>query len=352
MTCLFFCCILLYMARDTRSISNICPHCFSTLDKYGFCLRCRKRAVNVDGSRLTLHPKTLLQNRYLLGNPLGVGGFGITYLAWDMETSEKVALKEFFPKGYTTRVPFSPQVTVLNATYAPAFNHWLSAFIDEAQVLTKIAHMHGVVKIQDFFTANNTAYIVMEYLDGISLRQYLIARGGRIPVKETLNIMRPVLESLLVLHQYGIIHKDISPANIQIVKNRIVKLIDFGAASIYNMNVAKPYIVLKHGFSPVELYATAQPQGPWSDVYQIGATIYNCLTGIIPPPAPVRRQGDTLMKPSAYGVVIPAVQENCLMKSLNVQAKDRYDNIGAFIQMLYGEFLPPPIPNVTVAKNK
>lgn len=336
------------MARDTRNIANICPNCFSTLDKYGFCLRCRKRGVTVDGSRLTLRPKTLLQGRYLLGNPLGVGGFGITYLGYDMETSEKVAIKEFFPKGYTTRVPFSMQVTVLNPSYEPAFNHWLAAFIDEAQVLTSIAHMHGVVKIQDFFTANGTAYIVMEYLDGISLRQYLTARGGRIPIRETLGIMRPVLESLIVLHQYGIIHKDISPANIQIVKNKIVKLIDFGAASIYNMNVAKPYIVLKHGFSPVELYSTNMPQGPWSDVYEIGATIYNCLTGAVPLPAPARAANDTLLRPSAYGIPIPAVQENSLMKSINVAANERYNNIGEFIQMMYGEFLPPPIPKTAV----
>lgn len=328
------------MNPDKRDIRTICPNCFSTIDKSGFCFRCRKRANTVAASQLTLPPKTILKERYLIGNPLGSGGFGITYLGWDMHNSVKVAVKEFFPKGYTTRIPLSNKVTVLRQTYAAAFKHWLAAFIQEAQILTSINHLHGVVKILDFFQANNTAYIVMDYLEGISLRKYVTARGGRIPIRETLSIMRPVLDSLLVLHQYGVIHKDISPENIQIVQNKYVKLIDFGAASIFNMNIQKPFIVLKKGFSPVELYSSQFRQGPWSDIYEAGATIYNCLTGVIPQEAPARYRQDALYRPSAYGIRLPAVQENSIMKSMAVFPEKRYDNIGEFIQMLYGEFMP------------
>lgn len=211
------------MQKDRRNINTICPHCFTTLNKYGFCPNCRRRGVVGQTSPLVLPPRTVLQKRYMLGDMLGMGGFGITYLAWDLETSTRLAIKEFFPKGYATRVPCSARVTVMNESHLPAFNHWLAAFIDEAQVLTSIAHLPGVVEIADFFISNNTAYIAMEYLDGISLRQYLTLRGGKLPLKETLRIMRPMLESLLTLHQYGVIHKDISPENIEIVQNREVK---------------------------------------------------------------------------------------------------------------------------------
>ncbi len=334
--------IIYGMERDTRHISAICPYCFHTLNNFGFCPNCRRSGA-AQSAPDALPMRTLLHGRYLLGNVLGKGGFGITYNAWDSQTSSRVALKEFFPSGYVTRAPRQTGVAMLKAEYGGAFTHWLNAFIDEAKVLSNIAHLAGVVKIKNFFTENNTAYIAMEFLDGISLRQYLSARGGKLPLNETLHIMRPVLEALLTLHQYGVIHKDISPENIQIVQNREVKLIDFGAASIYNRSVQKPYIILKHGFSPIELYRTDLKQGPWSDIYQAGATIYNCLTGIIPPPAPNRIPIDKLVPPSAYGIHIPVVRENALMKAMRVNAKERYTNMGEFIQMIYGEFMPPPL---------
>lgn len=282
--------------------------------------------------------RTVLKEQYFIGKPLGMGGFGITYLGWDLLNSVKVAVKEFFPKGYATRVPMSNRVTVMQPAFAASFKRWLAAFIKETQMLTSIRQIHGVVRILDFFQSNDTAYIVMEYLEGTSLRNYLNARGGRISVRETLAIMRPVLDSLLVLHQYGVIHKDISPENIQIVQNKYVKLIDFGAASIYKENENKPYFVLKKGFSPIELYTNRLKQGPWSDIYEVGATIYNCLTGLIPPESTARLTKDTLVRPSAYGLQIPVARENSLMKSLQIRPENRYDNIGAFTQMLYGEF--------------
>ena len=326
------------MNPDRRDIRTICPNCFSTLDKSGFCFRCRKRLGALSSPQLALQPRTILKERYMVGRPLGMGGFGMTYLAWDRYTSTKVAVKEFFPKGYTTRIPMTDKVTVLQQTYAASFKQWLAAFIQETQMLTNIHRMPGVVRILDFFQANNTAYIVMEYLEGVSLRNYMIARGGRLSINETLSIMRPVLDSLSVLHQYGVIHKDISPENIQIVQNKFVKLIDFGAASFNNQDIKKPYFVLKKGFSPIELYSTQIKQGPWSDIYEVGATIYNCLTGVIPPEAPQRMQRDLLYKPSAYGVSIPVARENSLMKSLQRMPEQRYSNVGDFIQMLYGAF--------------
>ncbi len=325
-----------------RDPQMICLHCFGTLDpRTRICMTCHKRAQEDSiVAPYALPPRTLLGGRYLIGMPLGRGGFGITYKAYDTVTHTRVAVKEFFPKGYTKRLQHSLAVDVTDQKTAKIFNYWLTAFIQEAKVLTSIKHMEGIVCIYDFFLTNNTAYIVMEYLDGMSLHRFISGRGERLHINETLNIMRPVLETLLLLHQHGIIHKDISPENIQIVNNRTIKLIDFGAASIYTQRVSKPFFVLKKGYSPIELYSQNGVQGPWTDIYEVGATIYTCLVGNPPPEATVRMQRDTLVPPSALNVKIQPVREKILLKALAINPKDRHSNIGDFQQMFYGEFMP------------
>lgn len=327
------------MQIERRNVNSICPNCFGTLDRRGHCPNCAGAAAQ-DRYSLALPLGMVLNGRYLIGQVLGVGGFGITYRAWDMKTSACVAVKEFFPKGYATRLAGTYGAGVTEQKYVYQFSHWMSAFVQEAQILTSIKTMHGIVKLLGFFQQNNTAYIVMEYLEGVSLRQYLNLRGKRIPLKEALNIMRPVLDSLFMLHQHGIIHKDISPENIIVVKNKYIKLIDFGAASIFADNSAKPYVVLKSGYSPAELYTQGSPQGPWSDVYEAAATIYTCITGSVPPSAPMRQKADNIIRPSRFGIKIPLVVENCLLRALAINPSARFNNMGAFIQTLYGEFLP------------
>ena len=290
-----------------------------------------------------LRPRTLLAGRYLISKPLGRGGFGITYKAYDMALRRRVAIKEFFPRGYTGRIPGTIAVGVTDQNNAKVFNYWLQAFIQEAKVLTSIKSMEGIVSIYDFFLSNNTAYIIMEFLDGVSLHRFISGRGERLHLNETLNIMRPVLDTLLLLHQHGIIHKDISPENIQIVNNRTIKLIDLGAASIYNENVQKPFFVLKKGYSPIELYSQNGSQGPWTDIYEIGATIYTCLVGTPPPESTARAQKDTLVPPSALNIKIQPIREKVLLKALAINPKDRYTDIGAFREMLYGDFMPGQI---------
>lgn len=326
--------------QDTRDIRTICLNCFATLDpRTHICPRCGKLAEDRSHEE-ALQPRTMLSGRYVIGMPLGRGGFGITYKAYDLYTSSCVAVKEFFPKGYTKRLRNTGIVEIGNSENAKVFNYWLTAFIQEAKVLTSIKHLDGIVNIFDFFLTNNTAYIVMEYLNGMSLHRFINGRGGRLHMTETLNIMRPVIETLLRLHQHGVIHKDISPENIQIVDNRMIKLIDFGAASIYTQNVQKPFFVLKKGFSPIELYTKGGSQGPWTDIYELGATIYTCLVGNPPPEATERRLNDKIVLPSALGVKIQPVREKSLLKALSVYPKDRYSNIAAFQQMFYGEFMP------------
>lgn len=326
------------MQNDTRNKNTICPNCFNTLKWSGFCPYCNTHQSQIKNPANALGVKTVVNNRYLIGRVLGAGGFGITYMGWDLVKLRKVTVKEFYPRGYTKRLMLPANHVSPKSGFEPNFRHWLSAFIKEAQLLARIKNLHGVIKMKDFFLLNNTAYIVADYMDGYSLREYINMRGGKLNMRHTLNILRPVFDSLQVLHSYGIIHKDISAENILVVEDRYVKLIDFGAAALYRDNIAKPYIVLKNGYSPIELYNPNKfgMQGPEVDVYQLGATVFNAITGHSPPDAQQRFNRDTLRRPSSYGARVLPIVENAIIKALAVLPSRRYQTIKEFSDVLYG----------------
>ena len=323
------------MAR-IRTSKNVCLFCFGTLDNNRVCLSCHKRADDSPAPPHHLPQRTMLSDRYLIYKSLGEGGFGITYLAWDVSCGLKVAIKEYYPSGYVNRVPRSNQVIINAKQNQAASNRGLKRFIDEAKTLAKIKNLPGIVSVRDFFSANGTAYIVMEYLDGISLKKYLQRKGGKVPCDEILTILRPVMDSLVSVHKLGLIHRDISPDNIIITKNNEVKLIDFGAAKQSNLDGKSLSIVLKQGFAPEEQYRAHGEQGPWTDIYALGVTIYYAVTGALPPESIQRLYKDTIMRPSEKGAVISPTQESALMKSLAVYARHRYQDVTQMITGLYG----------------
>ena len=319
----------------TRTIKNVCLHCFSDLDANRVCTRCFRHADDTPSPLHHLPQRTVLNGKYLIGKALGEGGFGITYLAWDLDVGVKVAVKEYFPSGYVNRMPKSNNVIINAKQHQSASNRGLKRFIEEAKNLAKIKNLSGIVNVRDFFSANGTAYIVMEFLDGISLKKYLQRKGGKITCDEILNIIRPVMDSLVRVHETGLIHRDISPDNIIITKYNEVKLIDFGAAKQSNLDGKSLSIVLKQGFAPEEQYRTHGEQGPWTDVYALGATIYFCLTGQLPVESIQRMVKDTIKRPSELGAVITSGQENALMKSLAVYKRNRYENVQQMMNGLY-----------------
>ncbi len=318
-----------------RTNKNVCLYCFGDLDKDRVCTKCRKRADDTPSPPHHIPQRTVLNGKYLLGKALGEGGFGITYLAWDLTSGVKIAIKEYFPSGFVTRVPKSNNVIINSKQNQSASNRGLKRFIDEAKNLAKIKNLSGIVNVRDFFSANGTAYIVMEFLDGISLKKYMQRKGGKITADEILGIMRPVMDSLIEVHNLGLIHRDISPDNIIITKYNEVKLIDFGAAKQSNLDGKSLSIVLKQGFAPEEQYRTHGEQGPWTDVYALGVTIYYCITGQLPPESIQRMYKDTIVRPSELGATISSGQEAALMKSLAVYAKSRYQNVSQMISGLY-----------------
>ncbi len=319
-----------------RTNKNICMHCFGTLDAQRVCLSCHKKADDTPSPPHHLPQRTILAEKYLIDKALGEGGFGITYLAWDLSRGMKVAVKEYFPSGYVNRMPRSNQVIINSRQNQAASNRGLKRFIDEAKTLAKVKNLPGIVSVRDFFSANGTAYIVMEYLDGVSLKKYIARKGGKLSCDEVLTILRPVLDSLVSVHRQGLIHRDISPDNIIITKNNEVKLIDFGAAKQSNLDGKSLSIVLKQGFAPEEQYRTHGEQGPWTDIYAMGVTIYYAITGSLPPESIQRMYKDTIVRPSEKGAVISPTQESALMKSLAVFAKHRYQDVTQMINGLYG----------------
>lgn len=347
------------MAR-IRTNKNICLYCFGNLDGNRVCTDCHRKADDTPSPPHHLPQRTVLgtQNKYLIGKALGEGGFGITYVAWDLQQGIKVAIKEYFPSGYVTRVAASNQVIINSKQNQAASNRGLKRFVEEARALAKIKNLAGVVNVRDFFSANGTAYIVMEFLDGVSLKKYLQRKGGKISADEVLTIMRPVMDSLTQVHKIGLIHRDISPDNILITKFNEVKLIDFGAAKYSNPDGKSMSIVLKQGFAPPEQYDTHGEQGPWTDVYALGVTIYYSITGQLPPESIRLMMGkETVKRPSELGIDIDAGVENALMKCLAVDIKKRYQDVQSMINGLYNPRAPrkavsAPTMSVSTAPKK
>lgn len=286
-----------------------------------------------------LRQDTELNGRYEIKSILGEGGFGITYYGVDSLFGKSVAIKEYFPQGLVTRNnELTNDITVTYAKQDEAYAAGKRRFISEARVMAKFNKDQGIVGVTDFFESNNTAYIVMEYLDGITLKEYL--KGNkRIPVEELLELLAPLLESLDDLHRSGLIHRDISPDNIMVLRNGGVKLMDFGAARDYTEFGEKSLsIVLKPGYAPAEQYQSRGVQGPWTDIYALCATMYKCITGETPEDSIQRVMEDELKKPSEFGIAISPQIEKTILKGMSVSPKERYQNLGEFCQDLYREY--------------
>lgn len=317
-----------------RSEHDVCLYCFGTLNEDRVCMTCGRRADDKPALPNQLARRTILAKRYLIDKAIGEGGFGITYSAWDLTDGRHVAIKEYYPSGYVSRDTRNGAVVIGNKKNHAATNRGLKRFIDEAQNLARVSDHSGVVAVLDFFSANNTAYIVMEFLDGISLKKY-VRRKGKLDEETVLTILKPVVYSLREVHAAGLIHRDISPDNILITKNGEVKLIDFGAAEQTNPDGRSVSIVLKQGYAPEEQYRLRGEQGPWTDIYALGVTIYYCLTAQLPPESIQRMYDDTIVPPSKLGAKVSPATEAALMRAMAVFAADRFKNMDELIAALY-----------------
>ena len=300
-----------------------------------------------------LRKGTRLIGRYTIEGVLGQGGFGITYLGMDELHEKPVAIKEFFPQGIVTRnIEYQDTVTVTFVGEKDNYEKGKERFLKEARTMAKFSKDEGIVKALDFFEINNTAYIVMEYLEGVTLKQYL-RENKRIDAEDLVELLVPLIESLDEIHSQGLIHRDISPDNIMVLPDGRIKLMDFGAARDYTEFGEKSLsIVLKPGYAPPEQYQTHGIQGPWTDIYALCATMYKCITGENPPDAIERVMDDHLKKISAFGIpVLPQIEE-AIIKGMSVAANDRYQNVGDFCEDLYGGYEENSVPEAEESQSQ
>ena len=320
---------------------SLCFNCFREKPNDGFCPFC---GYNDDMDRdtypLALPHGAVLAGRYIVGRVLGQGGFGITYIAQDYYTKKNVAIKEFFPDTLATRTR-SSTVTPYSGDRSEAFAYGKECFLEEAETLSQFIGNPNIVRIYSYFEENGTAYFAMEYIIGITLMTYLKNNGGKISFNEAKTIFNPIMNALSDVHGKGIIHRDLSPDNIFITQDGMVKLIDFGAARYSLGDRSRSLdVVLKHGYAPKEQYTRRGKQGPFTDVYSLGATIYKSLTGYVPPDSIDRMEDDSLQIPSSIGVAIPLRAEEALLKALSVMASERFQNIRGFQNAIFGGSVP------------
>ncbi|MBK1646912.1 hypothetical protein CKO25_20250 [Thiocapsa imhoffii] len=303
---------------------SACPHCFGDLTSTP-CPHCGWRP-GVDNPAPALALGTLLDGRHRIGRVLGHGGFGITYLAWDENLHLRLAIKEYLPRDCATRAPDGVSLAVYSGQAGEQFAYGLDRFLEEARALARFDQHPGIVTVKSFFRAHGTGYCVMDYVEGLTLKQYLERQpGGRIPVEQAWRLLAPVMDALRAVHQAGLLHRDLSPDNIYITGQGRVKLLDFGAARFAAGEHSRSLsIILKPGYAPEEQYRTRGKQGPWTDVYGLAATLYRAITGTVPPEALDRLDKDELVAPSQLGIVISSDQERVLLKALAVRAAARY----------------------------
>ena len=299
-----------------------CIGCMKLLDADGKCPHCGFLQAGYEPIPRCLRPGTYLKDRYMLGRVLGEGSFGISYIAWDCLLDTVVAIKEYFPASLVSRHVSEDgdrNVYIYEKAEKQKYQESLEKYLGEAKSLSAFYDLDGIVSVRDFFYENNTAYIIMGYVDGVSVKEY-VEKNGPIEGEKLLNMLEPVICSLMKVHQTGVLHRDISPDNILLTRDERLVLIDFGAARRENINMTRSMtVVFKRGFSPEEQYRTRGRQGAWTDVYALCATVYYALTGKTPDESIQRMLEDdmpSLMDMSELSLGLP--QKKALMKGLTV----------------------------------
>ncbi len=334
-------------------MEQYCYNCMSLVGQDStFCRYCGKNLrESSDMSPYQLKPGTVLQNRYLIGSVLGEGGFGITYIGLDKVLAKRVAVKEFYPAGAAHRASVVSGDVIITRGKEPMYRRGVERFVQEARSLAAFSSEDGIVDVLDTFQANNTAYIVMEYLEGNTLKALLKTKGV-FDASDLIKLMEPVMKSLSVMHRTGFIHRDISPDNIMLTNNGKLKLMDFGSARYFLNQDSELSVMLKQGYAPVEQYSSRSQQGPYTDVYALCATIYTCITGTVPANSLDRSRYDTLVPPSAKGVRISPVHEKALLHGLQPNAAVRCPDMETLMREFNGTIDPNLTQNAEDEINK
>lgn len=282
-----------------------------------------------------LPSETFLNGKYRIIGVLSEGGSGITYKGWDTSKNKYVAVKEYFPNGFASR--FSLEDYTVVPTYGYREEYFLKRkdkFLEEVRTIARLDDINNIVKVLDFFEENETAYIVMEFLDGITLNDY-VEKDGPFESEKLIALMLPLLDSLGRMHALGIIHRDISPENIMYMHDGTLKLYDFGDARDFsaddNKNIS---FILKPGYTPLEQYTGNEKQGPWTDIYAFCSTVYYCVTGIVPADSMSRAIKDEVCFLSDINTSVPDYIAYSVCKGMSMKCEQRFQTVAELISAL------------------
>ncbi len=294
--------------------------------------------------------KILQNGKYRIEKKLSQGGFGITYLAYYNDMQTQVAIKECFLSGCCVRQTDNNSITLQSLTFQD-YRDFITKFKQEAQTLFQFRTHHNIVHVIDVFEENNTAYYVMDYLEGETLAQ-LIKRKGKLSYEEAMNFIGQLCDATEGAHSKGIIHRDIKPDNIMITTDNKAVLIDFGTAKeLIQCKTRSTQAILTPGYAPEEQYSTKREKGKYTDIYAIGATLYYCLTGEVPTES-IDRRSIIMPEPKMLNTAIPNNVNRAILKAMELNHTDRYQTVDAFLSdMLKTDDSPTPQPTEDISQN-
>ena len=303
-----------YCMEDMRQSVDVCPRCRRSL----------RRTAGEQKPYALPCGSTLRGGKYLIGRVLGEGGFGLTYMGYDQVLQLRVCIKEYFPAHLARRA-------AANSTFVQWRDEVTSSdkrasFLREARNAVQLRNLDAVVKVWDVFDENGTSYIVMSFIEGSTLKDYLKRSQTKLDYYECVKLLDPVMGALEEIHKLDIIHRDISPDNLMLQPDGKLILLDLGAAKKMTPSGTKESErVAKKGFSPPEQYIEKGRIGPWTDVYALAATIYFCVTGVVPP-AVMDKKTLAELDMKAFPKRAAAV----MRKALAARPEDRYRSMAEF----------------------
>lgn len=320
--------------------AKICVGCFSPRREGPICRDCGFRYDGYERSELLeLSPGTILNDLYFIGSVLGSGNFGITYRGYNSKLQLKLAVKEYYPRHLAVRNRDGAALDLLRKQSQEEYRKGLDDFLAEARTVAQLGEHPNIISVKDFFEMNNTAYMVMALVKGVSVSGYLAKHDGKMDFKTAEKIFPPIMEALKAAHNINLLHRDISPDNIFITDTGEAKLLDFGSARkvMENREDSPEYTTLvKHGYSPLEQYSKKAKQGPQADIYALAATIYHVLTGQMPPAATDRAQGTKLPHLEDLYINMPGYASEAVMKALSMHPDDRFSTVEEFRSAFLG----------------
>lgn len=338
-------------------VEDYCLYCCHKKGRKEGCDICGPEALGkaFESSHIHLSPGSILENKYLIGRVLGVGGYGITYLGVDFTLNRRVAVKEFMPKELVSRTGDSANVIPFSEKAANDFQFCIQKFNEEGRVLAQFSKNPNIVSVLDFFQSNNTAYIVMEYIEGVRLNQYLDSAEIRMTEEDVLLWSSQIMDGLKAIHNKGILHRDIKPENIYLGHDGVAKIIDFGATrravGELSGDVSK---TVSDGYSPIEQYSLNAVEGAWTDIYALGATMYHMLSGSVPPSAPERLSNDILIPLNQLpGLTVSGKTSDCISNAMEMEPGQRFYSIDEMVSELrrapnivnpQPDYVPPLVP--------